>query len=100
MFTILISSFSTQSFDSVLKWVNSGQSFKEYREKHGKVVPEKKYELPPEIIAVKQPEIKDVEIKIKPEAYDWRIQVVKEERQKISIDIEINLIVNGKKITL
>ena len=95
-----------KAWDAVLTWVNSGQSLKEYGEKHGKVLPEKKYELPPKVVAVKQPETKDVEIKIKPEAYERRIkeltdkQVVKEERQKINIDIEINLIINGKRITL
>ena len=35
-------------FETVLKWVNSGQSLKEYSEKHGKVLPEipQKHELP------------------------------------------------------
>ncbi|HLD89427.1 MAG TPA: hypothetical protein VI911_00145 [Patescibacteria group bacterium] len=29
------------NWDSVLKWINSGQSLKEYSEKHGKVLPVK-----------------------------------------------------------
>jgi len=95
------------AWEAALAWVNSGQSLKEYQDKHGKVLPPVKHiELPPKVVAVKQPETKDVEIKIKPEAYERRIkelaekQSVKEERQKISIDIEINLIINGKRISL
>ena len=97
---------SAAAWDSVLTWINSGQSLKEYSEKHGKVLsPEKpRIELPPKVIAVKKAEVIP-DNKKKPEITGpiltpALICETREERQKISIDIEINLIINGKKITL
>ena len=60
----------SKAWDAVLLWVNSGQSLKEYSEKHGKVLPPEKphIELPPKVISVKQPEINKPLIKDKPEA--------------------------------
>ncbi|MCE5225520.1 MAG: hypothetical protein LLG05_06620 [Porphyromonadaceae bacterium] len=102
-------------WDIVLSWVNSGQSLKEYAEKHGKVLtPDKKnMELPLKVIEVKtvkkDPEFEPVdftsEIKDKIENTAKLVKHpyfsgAEEKFQKLRIDIEINLIINGKKITL
>jgi len=56
------SGFGASSWDKVIKWVNSGQGLKEYSEKHGRVLPEKKHiELPPKIISVKPDKDKEWE---------------------------------------
>lgn len=100
-----------KAWDAVLLWINSGQTLKEYAEKHGKVLPpvKPKVELPPKVIAVKKAEIKPIEVtKENKEKVETAERLskhpyfsgVKEEHQKICIDIEINLIINGKKITL
>ena len=119
-------------FDTVLKWVNSGQSLKEYSDKHGKVLPEiapqKHIEFPPKVVKVTEPkentmkpedvgvkkivvERSDKGIKIegaKLKGNIWEMNDPErgfkfnrtEQHQKVSIDIEINLVINGKKITL
>jgi hypothetical protein len=100
------------AWEATLKWINTGQTLKEYGDKHGKVLPEQKHiELPPKVIAVKkpEPEIKPLKItaenKEKVEAAERLskhpfFSGVHEEKQRICIDIEINLIINGKKISL
>jgi len=119
-------------FDAVLKWVNSGQSLKEYSEKHGKVLPEiapqKHIELPPKVVKVTEPKEntmkpEDVGVKkivversdkgIKIEGAELKGNIWEkndperefkfnrtEQHQKFSLDIEINLVINGKKISL
>lgn len=52
-------------WERVCAWVNSGQSLKEYSEKHGKVLPEPKVHKPKEGISYK-PEVKDRIKSIKP----------------------------------
>lgn len=100
-------------WETLLRWVNSGQTLKEYSEKHGKVLPEKPVkhiELPPKVIAVKPAEIKPIKVtpenkekvetaeRLSKHPYFTGEQTVNS--SKICIDIEINLIINGKKITL
>lgn len=109
-----------KAWDAVLLWINSGQTLKEYAEKHGKVLPPVKpeVELPPRVIAIKS--IEKAERKLKSEIKDMIVTAenkdkveaaerlskhpyfsgVKDEHRKISIDIEINLIINGKRISL
>lgn len=108
------------AWDATLRWINSGQTLTEFGEKHGKVVPEiphKHIELPPKVVKVTEPK----ENTMKPEDVGIKkIVVTKENKgkveaaerlskhpffsgdqhQKVSIDIEINLIINGKKITI
>lgn len=117
------------AWDATLRWINSGQTLTEFGEKHGKVVPEipQKHELPPKVVKVEKPEQKmkqeDVGVKkIVIERSDKGIKIdgaklsgniwanndserefkisPPEQHQKVSIDIEINLIINGKKITI
>lgn len=72
-------------WEEVLKWVNSGQRLKEYSEKHGKILPYK---------------AEEIKRKEKPQELS-PIQNKKQiENSKVIIDIEINLIINGKKIRL
>ena len=107
-------------WDKILAWVNSGQSLREYSEKHGKVLPpEKPVKLkittageldpkafsgkkePPEIKAVDfTPEMKDKIESAERLAKHPYFSDVNEEVQKIRIDIEINLVINGQKIKL
>ena len=79
------------AWDSVLLWVNSGQGLIEWSEKHGKVLPEKPN---PENITP------DLTKKKAKKAPSDNIPQTKTEYQKISIDIEITLIINGKRIVL
>jgi len=100
-----------KAWDAVLLWANSGQTIKEFGEKHGKVLsPEKHIELPPKVIAIKKPDNDFKSIKVTPENKD-KVELDarlsnhpffsgKPDNQKISIDIEINLIINGKRIVL
>jgi hypothetical protein len=73
------------AWEEVLKWVNSGQRLKEYSEKHGKILPYKAEEIKRE---EKPQELTSIQNKK---------QI---ENSKVIIDIEINLIINGKKIRL
>ena len=106
-------------WDKLLAWANSGQSLKEYSEKHGKVLPAEKPvklkittagELDPKAFpknTIEASDIKSDPVLVKEaqklkEQWDeapWR-RVPNEEVQKIRIDIEINLIINGQKIKL
>ena len=106
-------------WDKILAWVNSGQSLKEYSEKHGKVLPAEKPvklkittagELDPKAFpknTIEASDIKSDPVLVKEaqklkEQWDeapWR-RVPNEEVQKIRIDIEINLVINGQKIKL
>ena len=62
------------AWEAALAWVNSGQTLKEYSEKHGKVLTpiKPKVELAPKVIAVKHPDISEPLIKVKPEALEKR----------------------------
>ena len=72
------------AWDAALTWVNSGQTLREYCEKHGKVLPPVKHiELPPKVIAVKQPEINEPEIKVKPEALEKRKKELAERSKEV-----------------
>jgi len=77
-------------WEEVLKWVNSGQGLKEYSEKHGKILPYKAEEIKLKEKLQKLPQEQDKKVLFKES----------NNNQKITIDIEINLIINGKKITL
>jgi len=99
----------TAGWDKILKWANSGQGLKEYSEKHGRVLPEKKHiELPPKIISVKpikalsnyKPEKRD-EIKAGPEIISGKlltapsfmesfIEALKQIPSNVTIQISIN----------
>jgi len=95
-------------WDKLLLWANSGQGLREYAEKHGKVLPEKQ-EHETIISSVDKTLLsEEPRIKVKPGVLEKRMKelalrdsmaVNKPENQKIIIDIEINLIINGKKIT-
>ena len=117
-------------WDMLLKWGNSGQSLKEYSEKHGKVLPEipQRHELPPKAVKVqpvKENTMKPEDVGVKKIVVErsdkgikiegaklkgniWEVNDPErgfkfnrtEQHQKVSIDIEINLVINGKKITL
>ena len=124
-------------WDKLLAWVNSGQSLKEYSQKHGKVLPqekpvklkittageldpkafpEKKKIIDPLAEALWQKSVDNVakeKQELEEKAFHEEIQKLKkeldksplvrvpnEEVQKIRIDIEINLIINGQKIKL
>lgn len=124
-------------WDKILAWVNSGQSLREYSEKHGKVLPqekpvklkittageldpkafpEKKKIIDPLAEALWQQSVDNVakeKQELEEKAFHEEIQKLKkeldksplvrvpnEEVQKIRIDIEINLIINGQKIKL
>ena len=121
-------------WDKALAWVNSGQSLKEYSQKHGKALPpEKKKTLPPVLIVEKEftdpvaealwqqsvdnvakeksknpefkpvdftPEMKDKIENVERLAKHPYFSGVEEQVQKIRIDIEINLVINGQKIKL
>jgi hypothetical protein len=117
------------AWEAVLLWINSGQGLKEYSEKHGKVLPEKK-EVEEHSPASVMPEEKDpeqaradhyahealkaTEIAIgmpainsegklsyeNSERKNERTEKINANAQKVIIDIEINLIINGKKIEM
>ena len=109
-------------WDKVLAWVNSGQSLKEYSQKHGKELPPEKSvklkittagELNPEAFPIQlreesanfkpvdfTPELKDkIETAERLSKHPY-FSGVEEQVQKIRIDIEINLVINGQKIKL
>ena len=80
------------AWEKVLLWINSGQSLREYSEKHGKVLPEKLESG--KISKEKWDGNKPIEVEIKTPFSD------KSGRTKVVIDIEVNLFVNGIRITL
>jgi len=102
-----------KAWEAALKWVNSGQTLKEYAVKHGKVRPD------PE--PLKEPPQEPV-LRVKPEALERRLKELAEKRKitaplkvekaipspgaeftdtarlKVCLDVEINLLVNGQKV--
>jgi hypothetical protein len=88
------------AWDTVLKWVNSGQSLREYSEKHGKVLPENKEQKQGTIISriIETKPIEKNEIRNK--SIIKELVTTQNQRQKVIIDIEINLIINGEKIKI
>lgn len=115
-------------WEKLLLWVNSGQTLKQYAEKKGKFMPKKpleekhehstipidlKEEKQKEAISSEQSTTTDVLIKVKPGVIEKRQEELAErncdvdlrmtntiEKQKIVIDIEINILLNGQKIKL
>ena len=90
---------SKHSWEAVQKWTNSGVTLLEYGTTY---FPEPRLKIKHET----QPEAR---AKVKPEAYQKRIAELKEqielntttpENQKVVLDIEINLYINGKKLKL
>jgi hypothetical protein len=76
-------------WERVLAWVNSGQSLKEYAEKHGKVQPVKKTEVPEPMI------------KVKPEALEKRKKELAERNEvppRISKGALIDLLLEEKEL--
>lgn len=86
------------AWDCVSVWINSGQKLVEYSEKHGKVLPENKVE----IIKGNLSDVKifNKELTHKEIIKETDCKINKCETQKVVIDIEINLIINGKHIEL
>jgi hypothetical protein len=94
------------AWEIVLKWINTGQKLKEYSIKHGKVILEKNNYADPLIL------IKDEEKSLKSEINNNEGKIanlnddvsetfnVSDSYAKIHIDIEINLIINGKRLIL
>lgn len=104
---------SKGAWDSVLTWINSGQTLKEYSERHGKVLPSNHEPKPGAVISrvievkpmIKAEDIKAVLKSTPPRAAkEAKLDPVKEftdeARLKVSLDIEINLVLNGKKLAL
>lgn len=111
-------------WDKILRWVNSGQSLGEYSKKHGRVIPEQQKTEPEEKkhpeIQTQEPTISLSHYKEVTEKQDREIhrlmgensQLIKELNnisiletdtdlsKKIPIDIEIELIVCGRKIRI
>ena len=100
------------AFEAVSAWINTGQGLKEYSEKHGRVYPEK-HEPKPGTVISRVIETKPINseplVKAKPEALERRrteiescngLLVEEPMNKKIIIDIEINLIINGRKIQI
>lgn len=94
---------SKAAWESCLTWINSGQSLKEYGEKHGKCLPIN--HIPGPIIS------RVIDVKPAPDKITAPIAVKKiepkpeqnftdEARLKVCLDIEINLVVNGQKIRI
>ena len=83
------------AFETALLWVNSGETLRNYAVKNGidltPVVREKK--IKSESKEITQPE-KPIKINV------LKPILTQSENQKVVIDIEINILVNGKKITL
>lgn len=107
------------AWDTLLKWVNSGQTLREYAVKHGKFkhdIDERPAEDPPPPL--------EPAIRVKPEALEKRRKELAEKekitaplkvekaipaigadftdtaRLKVCLDVEINLSVNGQKVQL
>ena len=91
---------SVASWEAILKWVNSGQSLKEYSEKHGKAIPEAKprIELPPKVIAVKQPGSNEPLVKVKPEALERRQKELAERKERPSKGQLIDVLIEEKEL--
>ena len=109
-------------WDKILAWVNSGQSLREYSEKHGKVLPPEKpvskkiidpvaealWEQSVRNVAKEKefkpvdftPEMKDKIDNAEKLAKHPYFSGVEEQVQKVRIDIEINLVINGQRIKL
>ena len=73
---------SAVAWDATLNWVNSGQSLKEYSEKHGKVLPEKPHiELPPKVVTVRTVKEEPL-IRVKPEVLEKRQKELAERKKE------------------
>jgi len=79
---------SAAAWESVLKWVNSGQSLKEYSEKHGKVLPTKHSEVAKDEIEALRKNLsnykpdtikKEPRVKVRPEALERRQKEINKE---------------------
>ena len=86
-----------KAWEAVLTWINSGQSLKEYGDKHGKILPEKHIELPPKVIAVKQPEAKNMEVRVKPEALERREREIEEKKKRATKGELIDMLIQEKE---
>jgi len=91
---------SKGAWETVLNWINSGQTLKEYGEKHGKVCPEK-HELRQDVLISADKKF-DSELDPKndltaPPLTEY-LEEIEAVRLTIALDIEIT--VNGQKIKL
>lgn len=76
-------------WERVLAWVNSGQTLKEYSEKRGKVLPEKKTQEPKEVITpVRKPDVKSPKTPVK---------LVREDRPRLSKGGMVDLLLEEKE---
>jgi hypothetical protein len=89
------------AWESVLTWVNSGQTLKEYSEKHGKVCPEI-YQPKDDMVVSREIRKSPMSLEEQLKDFEPRKSMMgnKTENQRIVIDIEINLIINGKKVCI
>jgi len=88
---------SIAAWDSVLKWVNSGQSLKEYSEKHGKVLPTKHSEVAKDEIEALRKNLSNYKpdtikeepiVKVKPEALERNKEARPSKGQMVDMLIE------------
>lgn len=88
------------AWEAALSWVNSGQTLKEYSEKHGKVLPtvKPKIELAPKVIAVKQPELNEPLIKVRPEALEKRQKALAERKARPSKGQMVDMLLEEKEL--
>jgi hypothetical protein len=87
------------AWESALHWANSGQTIRGYSAAHSRVLPKKDEAMPKD----KEQDTFAPDLEISDLSKPVRIQRIINEpaaTQKIGIDIEINLIINGKKISL
>jgi len=96
---------SKGAWESILNWINSGQTIKEYGKKHGKVCPEKHEPLQGTVISkiITEPvthKKSDSKNNLTAPDLPEYLEEIETVRLKIALDMEINLFINGQKIQL
>ena len=96
---------SAAAWESVLKWVNSGQTLKEYSEKHGKVLPTKHSEVAKDEIEALRKNLSNYKpdtikeeprVKVKPEALERRQKEIAENNKRLSKGQLIDMLIKEK----
>ena len=88
-----------KAWEAALAWINSGQKISEYALKHGKTMPAPDAKKKPDQ-AILKGDVYVPEGKTEPKEEIKKATPEPAVTSKVKIDIEINLIINGKRISL
>lgn len=96
------------AWEAVLKWINSGQTIREYGAKHGNTVPPINEAPASKEKEEDTPFLPDIETRtaplqvnnIKPDKDDQYFTDTAKLKVALDVDINLNLVINGKKVVL